>query len=199
MTKKPLESVNESVGEIDLAELDSREIAKLDRGSLEKLLADLDAKQCRIKSENNDRQTAIASMQFEVNRQGAELPQIGYFATIAQQVLTRLETESQLLQDVKDLRPLCDRINQMSRQLYDLLGEYLSEVDRVEKLQKGTDFRAEFILNVQPGNLPVVEHAQGSNRFELRSIDGASRQRQNRTGPFQAEDFGFSDHVYRPS
>jgi len=193
MTKKPLESVNESMGEIDLAELDSREIAKLDRGSLEKLLADLDAKQCRIKSENNDRQTAIASMQFEVNRQGAELPQIGHFSTVAQQVLTRLETESQLLDDVKNLRPLCDRVNQMSRQLYDLLGEYLAEVDRVQKLQKGTDFKAEFMLNVQPGDLPTIEHSQGSNLFQLKTIDGASYQRKNRSNPFQDKDFGFND------
>jgi hypothetical protein len=197
MTKQPIENTSESMTEIDLGELDSREIAKLDRASLEKLLAGLDAKKRRIKAENVDRQTTIAKLQFETNHQGAELPQIGHFLTIAREVLTRIEVESQLIDDVKALRPMCDRVNAKSRELYDLLAEYLTELDRVQKLQKGTDFKAEFIVGVQPGNLPVIEHSEGLNKFELKTVNAAVYQRQNRTSAFAEKDFGFSDHQYR--
>jgi hypothetical protein len=182
---------------LEIEALDGAEIAKLDRTSLEKLLADLDASERRIREENVDRQTAIAKLQFQVTDESGKLPQIGHFTKIVQGKLTRLEVEDQLVEDVRALRPLCDRVNSASKQLYDLLSAYLLEVARIEKLQKGTDHKAEFLLRVEPGDLPTIEHREGSNKFELKSIDASAYQRQNRTSAFEGCDFGFGDHQYR--
>lgn len=184
--------------EIDISELDSREFSKLDRETLEKLLSDLANTENKIRSENRDRQSEIARLQSEVNDQGGKLPQISHLASVAQKAIDKRNVEEQLLQDVKDLRPLCDRINSLSRQLYDELAAYLSEVDRVQKLQRTVNFKAEFKSNIEVGDLPVIEFREGFERFELKSVDAASYQRQNRTSAFQDSDFGFAAHQYRP-
>jgi len=183
--------------EIDLDQLDSREFPKLDRATLEKIAATLSQKHDAINQENRDRQAQIDKLQFELTDQSGKLPLIGYLAKVAQKAIDKQNVESQLLQDVKDLRPIADRINSLSKQLYDELAAYLSEVSRIERLQKTVDFKAEFLSRVTPGDLPTIEHSEGSNQFQLKTIDAASYQRQNRTSAFQNADFGFADHLYR--
>ncbi|KAM3113054.1 hypothetical protein [Phormidesmis sp. 146-33] len=182
--------------EIDLDQLDCRDFAALDRETLEKIAAALNQKQDAIKEQNRDRLTEIKRLQFEVESDGQELPKINAIALAAKSRIEKLEIESNLIEDVKLLRPISDRINQQSRALYDLLAEYLTEVDRIQKLQKTVDFKAEFLLRVEPGDLPVVEHREGSNKFELKTVDAASYQRQNRASAFRDDDFGFADHRY---
>jgi hypothetical protein len=128
MTSEPLKTETE----IDLDQLDSREFPKLDRASLEKIAAALAAKGDSIKEQNRDRLTEATRLQTEVETESSKLPSINGSLLAAKKILEKLEVESNLIEDVKLLRPIADRINQMSRALYDELAAYLLEVDHSE-------------------------------------------------------------------
>jgi hypothetical protein len=68
----------------------------------------------------------------------------------------------------------------------------------IQKLQKTVDFKAEFLSRVEPGDLPVIEFREGFERFELKSVNASAYQRLRIDATFKNDDFGFSDHQYRP-
>ena len=183
--------------EIDLDQLDSREFSKLDREALEKITTALSQKQNAIAQQNRDRMAEIKRLEFGIESDGQQLPKINAIVLAAKSRIEKLEVESNLIEDVKLLRPIGDRINSLSKQLYGELAAYLLEVARIEKLQKSHDSKAEFLSRVSPGDLPVIEFREGFERFELKSINAAAYQRSFPGATFRDDNFGFSDHVYQ--
>jgi chromosome segregation ATPase len=181
----------------DLNEIDPQSLKDAPIETLQKIVDGLSNKRSSIEIERREKGSAIAKLESEINFSKQQEFTIAGNLRSFQALLEKKQLETDLVESVRNLRPVADRVNELSRQLYEALDTYLQQVKSIESEQKSLDFnrRGVFETKAHLGNLPIVLHKEGNQKFELLTLDNASNRSRDAGYPFNLESYGFS-HQY---